>query len=72
MTAKMPQRPVLPPDPIGDALAACYRQLLAQLAQETSDQLHPMVGVDGALGEFRVEAVTSVADGTSRIKIRTE
>jgi hypothetical protein len=25
-------RPVLPPDPLGDALAACFRQLLAQLA----------------------------------------
>ena len=25
-------RPVLPPDPLGDALASCFRQLLSQLA----------------------------------------
>jgi hypothetical protein len=34
VSAKRPSftRPVLPPDPVADVLAACFRQLLAQLA----------------------------------------
>ena len=72
MPAKTPQRPKLPPDPLGDALAACYRQLLAQLAQEAGAQMNLMVGIDGALGENRAGANVSVTESTTRIEIRTE
>jgi len=41
-------RPVLPPDPVGDLLAACFRQLLAQLATaEKATGAVPIVEEDG-------------------------
>ena len=39
--------PVLPPDPVGDLLASCFRMLLGQLATDKAMGAVPTVEVDG-------------------------
>lgn len=50
MKIKKLSYPTLPPDPIGDVLAACYRRLLTRVAQEEKSQHGEVTVGNGTLG----------------------